>query len=94
MVFYWYYCSFILQRAYKIKISQLKTIVDLSCLTASGIITFIFFGEIKGIDWGTLVMAILNGSVIGLFSRLLNKLFNFLPIFPKFSALFELQPPP
>lgn len=76
---------------YGIKLSVLKTIVDLSCLTASVIMTFAFFGEIRGIGWGTLVMALLNGTVIGFFSNLLDKAFDFQATLPRFAALFELQ---
>ena len=76
---------------YKIKLPLLKTIVDLSCLTASVIMTFAFFGEIKGIGWGTLVLALLNGTVIGFFSKLLDRTFEFQPTFPQFAALFKLQ---
>lgn len=76
---------------YGIKLALLKTTVDLSCLTASVIMTFAFFGEIKGIGWGTLVMALLNGTVIGFFSKLLDKSFSFQPNFPRFAAIFELR---
>lgn len=75
---------------YWIKLSRLKTIVDLSCLTASVIMTFAFFGEIRGIGWGTLIMALLNGTVIGFFSKLLDKAFDFKPTFTRFAAMFKL----
>lgn len=75
---------------YGIKISRLKTVVDLSCLTASVIMTFAFFGEIRGIGWGTLIMALLNGTVIGYFSKLLDKAFDFQPTFTRFAAMFKL----
>ena len=76
---------------YSIKLSILKTIVDLSCLTASVIMTFAFFGKIEGIGWGTLVMALINGTIIGFFSKLLDNLFDFQPTFPKFAGLFVLE---
>ena len=72
---------------YGIKISLLKTIVDLSCLAASLGMTFAFFGRIQGIGWGTLLMALFNGSLIGLFSKLLDRL-DFSPVFPRAAALF------
>lgn len=75
---------------YGIKLSRLKTSVDLSCLTASVIMTFAFFGEIRGIGWGTLIMALLNGTVIGYFSKLLDKAFDFQPTFTRFAAMFKL----
>ncbi len=76
---------------YNVKLSRLKTIVDLSCLTASVIMTFAFFGSITGIGWGTPVMALFNGTIIGFFSGLLDKAFDFQPTFPRFALLFDLQ---
>ncbi len=76
---------------YGIKLAVLKTIVDLSCLTASVVMTFAFFGKIKGIGWGTLVMAVINGTIIGFFSKMLDKIFDFRPIFPRFANLFKLE---
>ena len=77
---------------YGIKLSVLKTIVDLSCLTASVIMTLAFFGKITGIGWGTLVMALINGTIIGFFSKLLDRIFDFEPSFKRFARLFELTP--
>ena len=76
---------------YGIRLALLKTIVDLSCLTAGVIMTFAFFGEFRGIGWGTFVMAVLNGTVIGLFSKLIDRVFEFRPAFPRFAALFKLE---
>lgn len=76
---------------YGIKLSVLKTIVDLTCLTSSVIMTFVFFGEIKGIGWGTLVMALLNGAIIGFFSKLLDRTFDFRPTFRKLAVAFDLN---
>ena len=78
-------------RKYGIRLSVLKTIVDLSCLTASVIMTFAFFGEIRGIGCGTAVMALLNGTVIGAFSKLLDRTVHFCSAFPRFAACFDLQ---
>ena len=76
---------------YKIKLSVLKTIVDLSCLTASIIMTFCFFGKFVGVSWGTVVMALFNGTIIGFFSNTLDKFFEFQPLFKKFSEFFKLE---
>ena len=76
---------------YGIKLSVLKTIVDLTCLTSSVIMTFVFFGEIKGIGWGTLVMALLNGTIIGFFSKLLDRTLDFQPTFRKLAVAFDLN---
>lgn len=76
---------------YGIKISVFKTAFDLTCLTASVIMTYCFFGKLVGVNWGTLVMAIINGTLIGFFSSVLDKTCDFTPIFRKFAALFELD---
>lgn len=76
-------------RQYGKQLSVLKTMVDLACLAASGIMTFAFFGEIRGIGWGTLIMALFNGTAIGLFSKLLDRAFDVQPTFPRLAALFE-----
>ena len=76
---------------YGIKISLFKTIFDLSCLAASLVMTFCFFGKLEGVNFGTVIMALINGTIIGLFSELIDKIFDIRPSFPKFAALFELK---
>lgn len=76
---------------YGIKLSLFKTAVDLTCLTASVIMTFCFFGELRGVNWGTLVMAVFNGAIIGFFSKLLDKFLDIQPLLNGFSSLFELE---
>ena len=44
----------------------------------------------EGIGWGTLVIASINGTIIGFFCRLFDKYFDFPPLFQKFAAHFEL----
>ena len=69
---------------YGIKLSLFKTAVDLTCLTASVIMTFCFFGELRGVNWGTLVMAVFNGAIIGFFSKLLDKVLVVQPLLKSF----------
>ena len=76
---------------YGIKISLFKTIFDLTCLAVSLIMTFCFFGKLEGVNFGTVIMALINGTIIGLFSKLIDKIFDIRPSFPKFAALFELE---
>ena len=76
---------------YGIKVSVFKTCVDLTLLLASTAMTFCFFGKFVGLNWGTLVMAALNGTVIGFFSKQLDRIFEFKPVFKKFSSYFELD---
>ena len=76
---------------YHFKLFFVKTSVDFSMLGAALIMTFCFFGHLEGIGWGTLVMAVLNGTIIELFSRFLDHCFEFRPLFPKFASFFDLS---
>ncbi|MFU2400969.1 MAG: DUF6198 family protein, partial [Clostridiales bacterium] len=73
-----------------IKLSRFKTCFDLSCLAVAAIMSLAFFRRFEGIGWGTLVIASINGTIIGFFCRLFDKYFDFPPLFKKFAAHFEL----
>ena len=75
---------------YRLKEGPTKTIFDLSFLAISVVLTFALFGGIVGIGWGTLAMALCNGTLIGFFSKLFDRFFVAKPIFPKFANLFEI----
>ncbi len=76
---------------YQIKVSRFKTCFDLTCLSLSILLTFCFFGRFVGISWGTFVMALINGSIIGFFSNLLDQYFEFPPLFRSFAAFLDLD---
>ena len=76
---------------YGIRLPVFKTVVDLSLLLISTVMTLCFFGKFVGLNWGTLVMAVLNGTIIGFFSGRLDRFFEFRPIFKRFSQYFELD---
>ncbi len=76
---------------YNIKLSKFKTCFDLICLAVSVIMTFAFFGKITGIGWGTLIMALINGTLIGMFDKFYDRIFEFKPIIKKLANLFELK---
>ena len=64
---------------YGIDLHKFKTLYDCaSCLVAI-VLSFAFFGwwHFEGIRWGTVLCALLNGSIIHLFSKLLEKLWHF-----------------
>ena len=79
-------------RRYGIRLSRLKTAVDLTCLAASVVMTLVFFGEFRGISWGTIVMALINGTIIGQFSTLLDRTCDFPAWLPGVEGEFELLP--
>ena len=75
---------------YRLKEGLTKTIFDLSFLALSLLLSFLLFGSLVGVGWGTLAMALCNGTLIGLFSKGLDKLFVAKPLFPQFAKLFEI----
>ena len=59
--------------------NKTKTVYDLcSCLLAV-ILSFCFFGlwHFEGVKWGTIVCALINGGLIGLCTKLLDRRFDF-----------------
>ncbi len=60
-------------------INRVKTVYDcVSCLVAI-LLSFLFFGpfHFEGVKLGTVFCALLNGRLIGLYSRLMNKRWSF-----------------
>lgn len=71
-------------KKYNLDIGRTKTVYDLSSCTLAVILSFLFFGwlEFKGVSYGTLICALLNGVLIGTASKILNKIFEFKDAFP------------
>lgn len=74
----------------KIPTQKFKTAFDLTCLCIALILSFALFGELRGVGYGTAVMTLLNGTLIALFEKLLDRFFVFEPKFKRFAALFDL----
>lgn len=53
--------------------SRIKMSFDISCLTATALITFGFFGHIKGLGIGTILAAFTMGKVIGIIGDVLDR---------------------
>lgn len=68
-----------LSRKFGWKIDKVKTCYDCASLLVSVILSFSFFGfgVFQGVKLGTLVCALVNGFLIGQFSKLLEKHFDF-----------------
>ncbi len=75
---------------YRFKTFIVKTSEDFFMLGLALIMTFFFFGKLVGIGWGTLAMAALSGTSIGLFSKFLDRCFEFKPAFSKLASFFDL----
>ena len=79
---------------YRMNFTRFKTIYDLSFLAVGVALALILFRGFNGIGVGTVIIALLNGFLIGLFSKLLRRTVVFKPLFPKLAALFRLDSPP
>lgn len=74
---------------YSLRLSVFKTIFDMTFLAIGIIMTFVFFRKPVGINFGTIIMTLLNGTLIGFFSKTIDKFFLFNPTFKKFAGYFE-----
>ncbi len=70
--------------------AKFKSVFDLSCLAVSCAMTLLFFGKFVGVGIGTLFMALVNGWLIGKCGNWLENHVDFVPLFPRFAAHFEL----
>lgn len=75
---------------WKIDISRFKTIYDCSSLLVAIVMSFAFFGLFRfvGVNIGTVICALLNGKIIGWYSKILEKHFEFTDALP-FRKYFE-----
>lgn len=69
---------------YKLPIHRVKTWYDIISCLLGVILSFWFFGlwQFYGVRLGTLICALFNGSLIGLFSRFLDQSWDFYDAFP------------
>ena len=75
--------SFPTEPAYISGLNKVKTVYDCTSCLVAVVMSFAFFGmwQFRGVNIGTVITALLNGTVIGLFSKLLDKKFDFYDIF-------------
>ena len=64
---------------FKRNIHKVKTAYDICSCTLGVILSFSFFGlwVFEGVKWGTIVCALVNGALIGLCTRTLERFFEF-----------------
>ncbi len=72
-------------------VSRVKLIYDLASCIVGVALSFIFFGflHFEGVKLGTVICAIVNGPLIGLFFGFFVRSFDFRDGFPKLKAFFE-----
>lgn len=77
-----------LSARFRIPLPKFKLAYDcISCAVAIAL-SFIFFGQLEGVGIGTIICALVNGPLIGVFSRLYENRFEFRFI-PRLRALFD-----
>ncbi|MDO4749399.1 MAG: DUF6198 family protein [Eubacteriales bacterium] len=69
----------VLSAKYNIPISKFKTLYDCSSCVLSILLSFAFwgFGHFEGVKAGTVLIALINGWTIGLFSNFFERRFDF-----------------
>ena len=75
---------------FNIPLTKFKTCYDCTSCLIAVIMSFAFFGfgHFEGVYWGTILCALVNGQIIGMFSRLLENRFVFRDRF-SFRPFFE-----
>lgn len=71
-----------LSKKWHIKLHTLKTLYDCVSLVIAVALSFLLLGTLQGVGIATVVCAFLNGSLISLFSRLWDRIWNFADKFP------------
>jgi uncharacterized membrane protein YczE len=71
-----------LSRKFNKSIAKTKTIYDCCSCACGVILSLFFFGKFVGVEWGTVVCAVVNGWLIGRISRFLENKFTFKDAFP------------
>jgi uncharacterized membrane protein YczE len=87
---------------FSLNINKTKSIFDISLLVISITMALVLFGDIISFDWtsvtyasfhsiglGTLVTTAINSPLIALMSKLINKLFEPTPTFPKLEIILK-----
>lgn len=67
---------------YGFRVSRCKTVYDLASLAMAVGMSFLFFGRLEAVGWGTVLCALVNGFLIGRFSVFLEKRLDFRDLLP------------
>lgn len=78
-----------ISQKYNLNQTKFKRIYDLCCLLVSLALTLVLFGRFVGISWGTLVVTLVNGVLIGACSKWYDKYIETTVLFPRFAKVFE-----
>ncbi len=79
-----------LSSKFNIDLTKFKRIYDFSFLFLAIAMSLIFFGGFKGIGIGTIILTVVNGPLIGFFTKFVDKHFEITPRFKKIEKIFEM----
>lgn len=74
---------------YSLDSGKFKIGYDFVFLALSVIMSFAMFGKFVGIGVGTIIMTLFNGVLINFFGKVMDRIFEYKPVFRKFSTYFE-----
>ena len=77
-----------ISKKYGIDRTKFKICFDTACLVTATVLSLLFFGRLTAIGWGTLVMAVCNGTLIGWLGKQFDRIWEIRPLFPRFAAHF------
>jgi len=69
---------------------KFKKAFDFACFSLAIAMTFVFFGRLVGIGWGTVVMTVFNGVLIGKAGDVIDRYFEIKALFPTIEEKFKL----
>ena len=85
-------CDFFIKgliERYNLNQTKSKWIYDMSYLIISIVLSLTLLGEFKGVEWGTIVVALIASQIIGVFSKVYDRFFETVPLFKKAEKLFK-----
>lgn len=68
---------------------RVKRVYDICYLAVSVILALVLFGDFVGIEGGTVIIAVVTGPLIGIFSNWFDKHVETVVLFPKFEKAFK-----
>lgn len=87
---------------FKKPVNKTKMCFDLGCLVVSVVLAFSLFGDVKTFDWssiwtnsfhsiglGTLITTLINAPIVAFSGKILDKLFDYTPLFPRLKTVLE-----
>ncbi len=66
-----------ISKHFNIKIFAFKTVFDCSLCIIAVVMSFLLFGKLEGVGIGTVICALIYGTLIGLFTKLFDKIWAF-----------------